>query len=163
MKATDLNGSVRDIDSLMSVVSTDQINDRIAGQAPGDGTTARVVDARSGDEIWHKDGWMLGAFSPDGQYVVGFSGRADPLKISILDASDGSVVSTVDLHGDHGLGYTEVLWNDDSSLAIEAHVFAGTGKEDHPGAVLLFDTAGDLTRATDVDPGTESWVFLPRP
>lgn len=165
-RATDFAGNVRTIEGLASVTATDQINNRIAGQASdaqgaADGSRAVVADGTTGAEIWHKDGWMLDRFSPDGQHVIGYQLGADPLKVAILDAADGSVVSEVDLHDDHGLGYTDVVWNDDSSLAIAAYVFAGTDAEPHPGALLVLDTQGNLSRATDVDDGDGTWVFLP--
>ncbi|WP_235735709.1 hypothetical protein [Nocardioides alcanivorans] len=166
-RVTDFAGKVRDIDGLASVSSTDQLGNRIAGQTTrgqrGDELRAIVVDGTTGEELWHKDGWSLGRFSPDGEHVIGYESGPDPMKVAILDADDGTVVTQVDLHGDHGLGYDEVVWNDDSSLAIEAYVFAGTDAEPHPGAVLLLDTEDTLTRATDVDAGDDGWVFLPTP
>lgn len=161
VRATDLAGEVRSIDTLGQVAGTDQVNDRIAGQAPGDGLTGRVVDGTTGEEMWSKEGYRLGRFSPDGRYVIGYPAQVDPTPIVILDAADGAVVAEVDLLPDHGLGHTEVHWNDDESLVVEAYVWAGTGAEDHPGALLRFGTDGTLERASDV--GTGDWVFLPRP
>ena len=163
VQVADFSGNVRTIDALMGAAGADAVNDRVAGQATGDGKTAMVVDATTGDEIWSKGGWRLGAFSPDGTYVIGFQVGVDPEKIAILDAGDGSVITEVDLHDDHGLGYDDVVWDDNSSLLIDAYVFAGTDAEAHPGALLRLDTGGTLTRATAVDPGTNAWLFLPRP
>ncbi|KQZ76180.1 hypothetical protein [Nocardioides sp. Root151] len=163
VKVADFTDNVRDIDTLGSASGTDQINNRIAGQAPGDGLTGRVVDGTTGEEIWHKDGWRLGRFSPDGTHLIAYeSNSPDPQPIAILDAATGEVVTQINLHDEHGLGYGDVVWEDDDSLLVNAYVFAGTDAEPHPGALLRLGLDGDLERATDVDPGTDFWFFLPR-
>lgn len=163
VRIVDGNGDVRDLDGLVGGVSTDSVNGRVAGQVgAGGGWTAAVYDANSGEELWHKDGWTLGRFSPDGKYVIGFEGEADPMKIAILDAATGDVVTEVDLLADYGLNHDAVVWEEDSVL-VSAFVMDGTDREPHAGALLRIGLDGDVERATAVDPGTKSWLFLPRP
>lgn len=162
VKVTDFAGNERTIDGLFSAESTDETNNRIAGRTDSGGTwRSAVVDAATGEEVWHKDGWTLGRFSPDGEYVIGFSGDADPMRIGILDADTGDVVAEVDLLHDYGLNHVQVVWEEDSVL-VSAFVMDGTDAEPHAGALLRIGLDGSVERASSVESDGGRWVFLPR-
>ncbi|MDT0202380.1 hypothetical protein [Nocardioides sp. AE5] len=163
--ATDFEGEPTRVNTLVSASGVDGVNNRVAGElGSGEGTTGAVIDLASNEPLWSKPGWHLGAFSPDGRYVVGFKGDVDPAPIAILDAETGDVVAEFDLLTDHGVGYsfdTGVVWEDDSTLLVFTYVWAGTDAEDHPGVLLRLAADGSVERASEV--GSAFWVFAPRP
>jgi hypothetical protein len=81
------------------VVSSSPVNGLVAGQTDysGDGSCSGVMDPLSPaqDLVWETCDHQLGAFSPDGRYVVGFApyfdGPGSP-SLAILDATTGKPV-----------------------------------------------------------------------
>jgi hypothetical protein len=81
------------------VVASSPVNGLVAGQTEftGDGSCSGVMDPLSPaqDLVWETCEFQLGAFSPDGKYVVGlapyFDGLGSP-SLAILDATTGEPV-----------------------------------------------------------------------
>ena len=85
-----------------------------------------VVDARNrtGAVAWQTCDHLLGAFSPDGRYIVGFAPDADAYgspTLSVLDASTGEPVVAFEVAGARNqvVGISDlVAWEDADTVAI---------------------------------------------
>jgi hypothetical protein len=111
-----------------------------------------VVDTSNGKVLW-RNAWRPLRFTSDGRYVAAAPAgdNGDPSAMAILDARTGDVVArTPELGAGISLGW-DVAWDDsradDPRLALEAIGDGGTQK-----ALLALDTAGRLTRVSDVLP-----------
>jgi hypothetical protein len=107
------------------VVSSSPVNGLVAGQTDysGDGSCSGVMDPLSPaqDLVWETCDFGLGAFSPDGKYVVGlapyFDGMGSP-SLAILDATTGEpVVDFVSGRTARSAAQVaEVVWEDATTL-----------------------------------------------
>lgn len=111
------DGSTTGFGGFNRVVSTSSVTGLVAGQTrfTGDGSCSGVLDPGVADQrlVWQTCDHQLGAFSPDGRYVVGlapyYDGPGSPT-VGILDATTGRPL--VDF----------VSGNDPDSAATVSHV-----------------------------------------
>ena len=105
--------------------SASPANGLVSGQTSfeGDGSCWQVSDAVAGSVLWDTCDYSLLAFSPNGQYVVGFTDYLTPdgsPTLALLDAATGQRVVDFELVGSRtsvvGIN-PEVVWEDDQTLA----------------------------------------------
>ena len=116
-------GDITPFSGFNTVNSTSEATGLVAGQTKflGDGSCSAVTDPVAGSKpLWETCDYSLGAFSPDGHYIVGLAPYSDgpgSTTLSILDASTGQPV--VDYSGPRGRtvsGAGQVVWEDDDTL-----------------------------------------------
>ena len=144
------------------VAATSSVTGLVAGQTEftGDGSCSAVLDPLSADQepVWETCDHSLGAFSPDGRYLVGlapyYDGPGSPT-VAILDAATGEplvdFVSSNDPESVATVG--DVAWEDDTTLLATVNQGADEFlvRLTADGRVERLDTAPD--------PGQESARF----
>lgn len=141
--------------------SASPANGLVSGQTTfeGDGSCWQVTDAVTGSVVWDTCDYSVLAFSPNGQYVVGFTDYLTPdgsPTLAILDAVTGQRVVDFELVGARtgvvGINQ-EVVWEDDRTLV------ATLVTHDQQYVVRL-GVDGTVERvggdAVDVDPGARA-------
>lgn len=117
------SGDITPFSGFNTVNSTSEVSGLVAGQTQflGDGSCSGVTDPVAGTKLlWETCDYALGAFSPDGRYIVGLAPYSDgpgSTSVSILDATTGEPV--VDYSGPRGRtvsGAGQVVWEDDDTL-----------------------------------------------
>ena len=136
----------------------------MAGQTKflGDGSCSGVTDPLAGTKLlWDTCDYSLGAFSPDGRYIVGLAAYSDgpgSPSLSILDATTGEPL--VDYRGPKDgrtcIGVDQAVWEDDDTVL--ATRVAGRRAEHRPGRAQRRAIPGDAGAA---DRGSEHRVPLP--
>jgi hypothetical protein len=121
--ATD--GTMTDFGGFNRVVSTSSATGLVAGQTQytGDGSCSGVLDPLAADQEleWETCDHALGAFSPDGAYVVGLAPHYDGLgspSVGILDAATGEPVVDFVAGNDpeSAAAVNDVVWEDATTL-----------------------------------------------
>jgi hypothetical protein len=119
------DGTKTDFGGFNRVVATSSVTGLVGGQTEflGDGSCSAVLDPLSADQgpVWETCEHSLGAFSPDGRYVVGlapyYDGTGSPT-VGILDAATGEplvdFVSSNDPESVATVG--DVAWEDATTL-----------------------------------------------
>lgn len=129
------DGSMTDFGGFNRVDSTSSVTGLVAGQTEytGDGSCSGVLDPLSAEQdlVWETCDHQLGAFSPDGTYVVGLAPYYDGLgspSVGILDAATGEplvdFVSGNDARS--AAAVSDVVWEDATTLL--ATVTQGTSQ-----------------------------------
>ncbi|MFC7361946.1 hypothetical protein [Nocardioides astragali] len=121
-------GTTKPLPGLIEAVSASPATGMVAGLTSVDMESAQscsaLVDGRdsNGDAAWETCDHQLGAFSPDGQHLVGlaeyFDGPGSP-SLSILDATTGEPVIDFELTAAPQRVVAiapEVVWEDDQTL-----------------------------------------------
>lgn len=151
-------GASTTLSGLSGADATSAGDDLVGGTAK-DGTSGRVVSSSTGKTLWTSS-WQPRAFSPDGRYVVAvLAPDSEATDVAILDGRSGSLVSRVSLAD---LGVSQLgrpIWEDSDGAAL-------IGVEDaHGQALLRLDTAGRVTRATNIVPAADApaWIFAAQP
>lgn len=109
---------------LLEPVSASPVTGMVAGLTSVDGadSCSAVVDgrARSGAVVWDTCDHGLGAFSPDGQHLVGLADVPDGPSptLSVLDAATGESLLDFEVTGarERVVGIAEAVWEDDGTL-----------------------------------------------
>jgi hypothetical protein len=152
--ATDLNGDDTVIPGLLKSWGVSQSADLVGGETKvnADGTSCWQVSGPSGAEIWHTCDWALGAFSPDGRYVVGTPSDGDGLgssRVALLDAHSGKVAATFSTSG--GAFLQRFAWEDGEHMLATAHD-GGQWTVVRLGVDGSVDRAAPLKAGADTDP-----------
>ncbi len=116
---TDLNGRDTVVPGLLKSWGVSQSADLVGGETGynPDGTSCWQVARSGGPVLWRTCAWALGAFSPDGRYVVGTPSNGDGLgssKVALLEARTGKVVAVFTAPA--GSFAREFRWEDGRSL-----------------------------------------------
>lgn len=148
-------------DGFNRVVATSSVTGLVAGQTEftGDGSCSGVKDPLSADRrlVWETCEHSLGAFSPDGRYVVGLAPYFDSGSptIGILDAATGKPLVEFVSSNDPESAATvsDAAWEDDTTLLATVN----QGAEEF----LVRLTADGRVERLDVepDPGGENARF----
>jgi hypothetical protein len=146
-------GEITSFDGFNVLDSTSEATGLVAGQTRflGDGSCSGVTDPRAGTKLlWRTCDYSLGAFSPDGRYIVGLAAYSDgpgSPSLSILDARTGEPV--VDYRGPQGrqtfIGVDQVVWEDDDTVLA-------TVSQDTEQRIVRAETNGALSRVTPALP-----------
>lgn len=119
------DGTMTDFGGFNRVVSTSSATGLVAGQTEytGDGSCSGVLDPLAADpELeWETCDHALGAFSPDGAYVVGLAPYYDGIgspSVGILDAATGEPVVDFVAGNDpeSAAAVNDVVWEDATTL-----------------------------------------------
>ncbi|WP_457208144.1 hypothetical protein, partial [Nocardioides sp. P5_C9_2] len=119
------DGTMTDFGGFNRVDSTSSTTGLVAGQTEftGDGSCSGVLDPLSEEQdlVWETCDHSLGAFSPDGTYVVGLSPNFDALgspSVAILDATTGEPVVDFVSGNDarSAAAVSDVVWEDATTL-----------------------------------------------
>ena len=129
--------------------STSEVTGLVAGQTKflGDGSCSGVTGPVDGTKLlWETCDYQLGAFSPDGRYIVGLAAYSDgpgSPSLSILDAATGDPV--VDYRGPKNgrtyIGVDQVVWEDDDTVLA-------TVSQDADQTIVRAELNGALSRVT---------------
>ena len=129
--------------------STSEATGLVAGQTQflGDGSCSGVTDPLAGTKLlWETCDYQLGAFSPDGRYIVGLAPYSDgpgSPSLSILDATTGE--PAVDYRGPKDgqtfIGVDQVVWEDDDTVLA-------TVEQDGKQTIVRAELDGALSRVT---------------
>jgi hypothetical protein len=156
------DGTTTPFDGFNRVDSASSVSGLVAGQTEftGDGSCNGVLDPLATDPkmVWRTCDHSLGAFSPDGTYVVGLAPYSDSLgspSVGILDAATGEPV--VDFVSDNdpasAAAVVNVAWEDATTLLATVH----QGNEDY---LLRLGIDGTVERLDAmVNPGGENIRF----
>ncbi|QNN51460.1 hypothetical protein [Nocardioides mesophilus] len=147
-------GGLEQVDRFLSVRGASESTGLVSGQLTYDplgGSCYGVVDALSdpGRLLWKTCRTALGDFSPDGQFVLGFTNDADGLgspTLSILDARNGKVLTTFSADRDAPFAVQQTVWED--SRSVLATVTDGR-KE----TMVRAGVDGSLEQVSDIFPG----------
>jgi hypothetical protein len=133
--------------------STSEATGLVAGQTQflGDGSCSGVTDPQTGTKLlWETCDYSLGAFSPDGRYIVGLAAYSDgpgSPSLSILNARTGEPV--VDYRGPKErqtyIGVDQVVWEDHDTLLA-------TVSQDAEQSIVRAETNGALSRVASALP-----------
>ena len=112
------------ISGLVKAVSASPVTGMVAGLTSVDGATScsAVIDARARADapMWETCDRQLGAFSPDGQRLVGFADTPDGPSptLSVLDAVTGGAILDFEVTGarDRVVGIAQAVWESDQTL-----------------------------------------------
>ncbi|MGA8246665.1 MAG: hypothetical protein WB797_07155 [Nocardioides sp.] len=145
------SGSGSTIAALSYAGGSDENNDVVSGVL-AEGSTGAVVDAATGAVKWRAP-WILGQFSNDGKYVLGYQ-PGDGIgtdSYAILDATTGNKVVELP-HLGMAVSLHSLTWDfDDTVLAV-----ASTDQDE---AIVRFDQQGNLTRATPTRPVGDTYAY----
>lgn len=119
------DGTRTDFAGFNRVVATSSVTGLVGGQTQflGDGSCSGVLDPLSADQelVWETCDHSLGAFGPDGRYVVGlapyYDGTGSPT-VGILDAATGEPLVDFESSNDPESVATvsDVAWEDATTL-----------------------------------------------
>jgi hypothetical protein len=121
--ATD--GTMTEFGGFNRVDSTSSATGLVAGQTEftGDGSCSGVLDPLSAEQdlVWETCDHQLGAFSPDGRFIVGLAAYSDSLgspTVGILDATTGEPVVDFVSGNDarSAAAVSDVVWEDATTL-----------------------------------------------
>ncbi len=117
-----------ELSGFVNVVAASPVTGMVAGQTSSsvDGSCSQAADATAdvGSVVWQTCEHSVGAFSPDGQHLVGFAPYVDgegSTTVSLLDAADGSSVVDFEVAGARNqvVGISDrVAWEDDETLIV---------------------------------------------
>ena len=116
-----------------------------------------VVDSESLREVWETCDYALGAFSPDGRYVLASSSYQSgmgPGTIQVLDAATGDLVATFTQNSRTQITFVGVVW--ESSETVLAMAYEGT-----TGTIVRMHVDGTLEET--IDPLKVGDIFGDRP
>jgi hypothetical protein len=153
----DRSGSRSPITGLAYAGGSDENNDVVSGQLAGDSATGAIVDAASGAVKVRVPGWVLGQFSIDGRYVLGYQ-PGDGIgtdSYAVFDAGTGSKVVELP-HLGMTVALQGVSWDVDGTVLAVAHSTRGS-------AIVRFDLQGHLTRATPMADTPNGYRLATRP
>jgi hypothetical protein len=156
------DGTLTTFGGFNRVVSTSSASGLVAGQTEftGDGSCSGVLDPLSPDQelVWKTCDHSLGAFSPDGAYVVGlaayFDANGSP-SVGILDAATGEPVVDFVSGNDPASAatVTDAVWEDATTLLATVD----QGGVEH---VVRLGIDGSVEQADAMpDPGGENARF----
>jgi hypothetical protein len=112
----------------------------VGGTTGGDGSSETVVDLGSGEVLWSKPGWDLGAVSPSGGQVMGMRfRRGGATAMAVFDVRNGRIRTRFPLPAE--LGVRDAVWEDETHLLMVATQGRTT-------AIVRADHDGTLERAT---------------
>ena len=158
--ATD--GTMTPFDGFNRVVSASSVSGLVAGQTEftGDGSCSGVLDPLDADPqpVWETCDHQLGAFSPDGTYVVGLAPYYDGIgspSVGILDAATGEPVVDFVSGNDPASAATvaDATWEDATTLLATVN----QGTEEY---LLRLGIDGTVERLDAmVNPGGENIRF----
>ena len=145
LRIAEPDGSLTPVRGYLGALSTSPEADAFAVQTSDgpDGPCFGVVDATSLSERWTTCDYKLGAFSPDGHYVLATSPLADgmgPREVEVLDAGTGGLVASFKPAKSSQLFMVGVTW--DSADTFLAGTYEGT-----TGAILRMGVDGSLEEA----------------
>ncbi len=156
------DGTMTPFDGFNRVVSASSVSGLVAGQTDftGDGSCSGVLDPLSADRdlVWETCDHSLGAFSPDGTYVVGLAPYSDANgspSVGILDAATGEPVVDFVSGNDPSSAATvaDAAWEDATTLLATVN----QGNEEY---LLRLGIDGTVERLdAEVDPGGENARF----
>lgn len=138
-------GAPARVDGLATVGGVDQEHGLVAGQAAGDTATGMIVHAPTGPVVGYYPHWILGQFSPDGKYVLGFQPRKgmEPDGRAILDVATGTKVASLGA-GTFASQLLQPTWESDTSVLAVAQDW-----DSRRDAIVRFDLHGHATLATE--------------
>jgi hypothetical protein len=119
------DGTMTDFGGFNRVDSTSSATGLVAGQTEftGDGSCSGVLDPLSAEQdlVWETCDHQLGAFSPDGRFIVGLAAYSDSLgspTVGILDATTGEPVVDFVSGNDarSAAAVSDVVWEDATTL-----------------------------------------------
>ena len=119
------DGTMTDFGGFNRVDSTSSATGLVAGQTEftGDGSCSGVLDPLSAEQdlVWEECHHQLGAFSPDGRFIVGLAAYSDSLgspTVAILDATTGEPVVDFVSGNDarSAAAVSDVVWEDATTL-----------------------------------------------
>lgn len=149
-------------DGFTDVVSASPVTGLVAGQTQflGDGSCSGVLDPLSSSQrlVWETCDHQLGAFGPDGRYVVGLAAYSDANgspSVAILDARTGEPVVDFRSSRDPAAAatVTDAVWEDATTLVATVD----QGGEEH---LVRLGVDGRTERLESVDdPGGENARF----
>jgi hypothetical protein len=141
------SGEISSFGGFNVLESTSEATGLVAGQTEflGDGSCSGVTDPLAGTKLlWETCDYQLGAFSPDGRYIVGLAPYSDgpgSPSLSILDARTGEPV--VDYRGPKDrqtvIGVDQVVWEDDNTVLA-------TVEQDGEQSIVRAELDGALSR-----------------
>ncbi len=143
-----LNGSDT-LSRYQAVRGTSTAAGLVAGQTEfnGDSTCSQVRDTAAEQVVFETCDYLLGEFSPDGRWLIGYASYSDygsPL-LAILDAATGLPVVefSSDRSPDRSATVQSAVWDDDDTLVA---LVEESGEQ----AVLRAESNGALSRVSDV-------------
>jgi hypothetical protein len=146
-------GEITSFEGFNVLDSTSEATGLVAGQTKflGDGSCSGVTDPKAGGKLlWDTCDYSLGAFSPDGRFIVGLAAYSDgpgSPSLSILDARTGEPV--VDYRGPKArrtfIGVDQVVWEDDDTVLA-------TVTQDTEQSIIRAETNGALSRVAPALP-----------
>jgi hypothetical protein len=153
------------ISALTSAGGTDQSHGRVSGQMATDPSTGMIVDDISKGErvVGYYPHWILGQFSPDGKYVLGFQPRKgmEPDGRAIFDVATGTKVASLGV-GTFASQLLQPTWESDTSVLAVAQDW-----DSRRDAIVRFDLHGHATLATEptreADPAFPVYRLATRP
>jgi hypothetical protein len=158
-------GGRTQVPGLGSAGGADQSRGRVSGQAAGDPSTGMIVEdiSKGGRVVGYYPNWILGQFSPDGNYVLGYA-PGDGIgtdQYAVFDVGSGRRVTELDYHA-FTWSLRQLSWDvDDTVLAVAAD------KDSRKDAIVRFDLHGHATLATapklSADPSFPVYRLATRP
>jgi len=150
---TDLVAPPRQIPGIAQVTGIDESDGLLAGQLLGRTTEdAGVLDPKTGELLWHRQGLHILDFSPNGELVLGSAGD----QWFVLDAGTGKPQQTLF----EGLEVLGAVWETDQQLLAIV-----TERKDQ--AVVRSTVDGALSLASDTvardRPGEQRFVLEKKP
>ena len=130
---------------LATAGGADQEDDLVSGQLATDPSTGIIVHASTGVPVSYMPSWILGQFSPDGKYVLGYA-PGDGIgtdQYAVLDVATGRLVTELDYRG-FAWNLLQPSWDTDASVLAVAQ-----DQDSRRDAVVRFDLQGHATLATE--------------
>jgi hypothetical protein len=164
VRVTDFAGHNQVVDGLISAGGTYQPDGLISGMvtATADGSCWVVRSLDDAKDLWRTCDFSLGAFSPDGRHVIGYSDYRDGLgdgDVAILDARTGQVVQQWQRDSTQNAFAHQVVWEDDGNLLASWF-------EKGRWSVLRLSVDGSTSTALGPQAATDQqppWLFTVRP
>lgn len=146
-----VGGEVTELGGFINVTDASSADGLIAGAVSYDNTTGScsgVMDAATRTFLWQACDLTLGAFSPDGRFLIAYPGYYDgfgPASLMVLDAHTGDKLLefSPERGGQTVVGVVQATWEDEDTVL--AHVMEGNDE-----AVVRAEFDGRLERVSDV-------------